>query len=136
MNFNYFFKCRGIVSTVITGVRSLPALLSLVGGNVLMLEPLPTLIHAFYLHKLTPNHLTLWRWCFIRVLFIFPKFPPPLTPYLFVLNYTTHLNLSDIFPKRALEKKKNLVRCRVDRALYLSSRVPFTRDKTCVCSSQ
>ena len=69
VEFSHILKCRVIVSTVVTGVSSLLTLLSFMGSDVVMLEPLPTLVRAFYSHKLTSIQLILWRWILIQMFF-------------------------------------------------------------------
>ena len=84
VDFSHFFKGRVIVFAVLTGVRSLGTLLSLMGGDVATLKPLPTLMHTFYLHKLASSQLTLRGRISVQMLFIFPKLSPPITTLLFV----------------------------------------------------
>ncbi|CAI8000662.1 hypothetical protein GBAR_LOCUS3000 [Geodia barretti] len=78
-----FVSCFKFLA-ILTGVRSLRAVLVLVGSDVATLEPLPTHMLTLYLHKLTPSQFVLWRRIFVQVLFVFSKFPPPFTAVLLV----------------------------------------------------
>ena len=70
VDFDYVLKSGSIVLAVVTGVRSLLALLILVGMNLTALEPLPTLVvHALHCHKLTPVQL-IFRWWIMIQMFI------------------------------------------------------------------
>ena len=57
MDFNHVLEGGDVGLAVITGKPSFLALFILVGGDVTTLKPLPALVHAFYLHELTPVRL-------------------------------------------------------------------------------
>ena len=57
VDFYHVLESRDKSLAVVTGVTSLLALFILVGDDVTNLEPHPALVHAFYLHELTPVRL-------------------------------------------------------------------------------